>query len=125
MRHLLGLETASRDDLESLLDDADGFVEVLDRPIPKVPALRGKTVATVFFEPSTRTRLSFERAAKALSADTLSFSHDGDRTVLRYEADIRLKWPYRIVEPFLGSKFDSLGDEAEAGLTEALANISK
>ena len=74
MRHLLGLEEAGRDDIESLLDDADGFVEVLDRPIPKVPALRGKTVATVFFEPSTRTRLSFERAAKALSADTLSFS---------------------------------------------------
>ena len=74
MRHLLGLEEATRDELESLLDDADGFVEVLDRPIPKVPALRGKTVATVFFEPSTRTRLSFERAAKALSADTLSFS---------------------------------------------------
>ncbi len=74
MRHLLSLEDAARDDLESILDDADGFVEVLDRPIPKVPALRGKTVATVFFEPSTRTRLSFERAAKALSADTLSFS---------------------------------------------------
>ena len=74
MRHLLGLEGAPREDLESILDDADGFVEVLDRPIPKVPALRGKTVATVFFEPSTRTRLSFERAAKALSADTLSFS---------------------------------------------------
>ncbi|HSG80079.1 MAG TPA: aspartate carbamoyltransferase catalytic subunit [Acidimicrobiia bacterium] len=74
MRHLLGLEGASRDDIESILDDADGFVEVLDRPIPKVPALRGKTVATVFFESSTRTRLSFERAAKALSADTLSFS---------------------------------------------------
>ncbi len=74
MRHLIGLEEATRDELESILDDADGFVEVLDRPIPKVPALRGKTVATVFFEPSTRTRLSFERAAKALSADTLSFS---------------------------------------------------
>jgi aspartate carbamoyltransferase catalytic subunit len=74
VRHLLGLEDAARDHIESILDDADGFVEVLDRPIPKVPALRGKTVATVFFEPSTRTRLSFERAAKALSADTLSFS---------------------------------------------------
>ncbi|MDX1691089.1 MAG: aspartate carbamoyltransferase catalytic subunit [Acidimicrobiia bacterium] len=74
MKHLLGLEDATRDDLEAILDDADGFVDVLDRPIPKVPALRGKTVATVFFEPSTRTRLSFERAAKALSADTLSFS---------------------------------------------------
>ncbi len=74
MRHLLTVEGLDRADLETILNDADGFVEVLERPIPKVPALRGKTVATVFFEPSTRTRLSFERAAKALSADTMSFS---------------------------------------------------
>lgn len=56
------------------MDDAEEFVEVLRRPIPKVPALRGKTVATLFFEPSTRTRMSFEKAAKSLSADTMSFS---------------------------------------------------
>ncbi len=74
MRHLLSTDGLDRADLETILNDADGFVEVLERPIPKVPALRGKTVATVFFEPSTRTRLSFERAAKALSADTMSFS---------------------------------------------------
>jgi aspartate carbamoyltransferase catalytic subunit len=63
-----------RTELEDLLDEADAFSEVLTRPIPKVPALRGKTVATMFFEPSTRTRMSFEKAAKALSADTMSFS---------------------------------------------------
>ena len=74
MKHLLTMEGAERATLESLLDDADEFFEVMHRPIPKVPALRGKTVATMFFEPSTRTKLSFERAAKALSADTLSFS---------------------------------------------------
>jgi aspartate carbamoyltransferase catalytic subunit len=74
MRHLLTMEDLERGVIESLLDDADAFVEVLQRPIPKVPALRGKTVATMFFEPSTRTRMSFERAAKALSADTVSFS---------------------------------------------------
>jgi aspartate carbamoyltransferase catalytic subunit len=74
MKHFLGTDDVTRDDLESLLDLADEFVEVLGRPIPKVPALRGKTVAMLFFEPSTRTRLSFERAAKALSADTMSFS---------------------------------------------------
>ncbi len=77
MRNLLTLEGVPRDELEAILDDADGFVEVLRRPIPKVPALRGKTVATLFFEPSTRTKLSFERAAKALSADTMSFSASG------------------------------------------------
>ncbi len=74
MRHLLTTEGMERTALESLLDDADAFTEVLRRPIPKVPALRGKTVATLFFEASTRTRMSFEKAAKALSADTMSFS---------------------------------------------------
>ncbi len=74
MRHLLTIEGMSRGDLEDILDLADEFVEVLERPIPKVPTLRGATVATLFFEPSTRTRLSFERAAKALSADVLTFS---------------------------------------------------
>jgi aspartate carbamoyltransferase catalytic subunit len=74
MRHFIDIGDLERGDLESLLDEADGFVEVLERPIPKVPALRGKTVTTAFFEPSTRTRLSFERAAKALSADTMSFA---------------------------------------------------
>ncbi len=74
MKNLLTMEGVDRTTLDSLLDDADEFFEVIHRPIPKVPALRGKTVATMFFEPSTRTKLSFERAAKALSADTLSFS---------------------------------------------------
>ncbi len=74
MRHLLDIADLDRADLEGVLDDADGFVDVLARPIPKVPALRGKTVTTAFFEASTRTRLSFERAAKSLSADTMTFS---------------------------------------------------
>lgn len=74
MKHLLTMEGLERSALEGLLDTADEFVDVLHRPIPKVPALRGKTVATLFFEASTRTRMSFEKAAKALSADTMSFS---------------------------------------------------
>ncbi len=74
MRHLLDIADLTRADLEGILDDADGFVDVLARPIPKVPALRGKTVTTAFFEASTRTRLSFERAAKTLSADTMTFA---------------------------------------------------
>jgi len=74
MNHFLSTEDTTREELTELLDDAESFVEVLDRPIPKVPALRGKTVATMFFEPSTRTKLSFEKAAKALSADIMSFS---------------------------------------------------
>ncbi len=63
-----------RRDLEEMLDLADEFNEVLARPIPKVPALQGKLVANLFFENSTRTRLSFERATRALSADVMSFS---------------------------------------------------
>ncbi len=74
MNDFLTVEGLSKDELTSLLDLSDEFVEVLARPIPKVPALRGRTVAMLFFEPSTRTRMSFERAAKALSADTMSFS---------------------------------------------------
>lgn len=74
MNHFLTIDGLTADDLNGLLDDADEFVEVLHRPIPKVPALRGKTVATMFFEPSTRTKMSFEKAAKALSADTMSFA---------------------------------------------------
>jgi aspartate carbamoyltransferase catalytic subunit len=72
--HLLTIDGMERSEIEELLDLADEFVEVLARDIPKVPALRGKIVATLFFEPSTRTRLSFEAAAKALSADTMSFA---------------------------------------------------
>ncbi|NND02387.1 MAG: aspartate carbamoyltransferase catalytic subunit [Acidimicrobiia bacterium] len=77
MKHLLTTEDLDRDQLTKLLDTADGMVSILDRDIAKAPALRGKTVATMFFEPSTRTRLSFDKAAKALSADTVSFTASG------------------------------------------------
>ena len=66
--NLLTLHDLDRDAMTGLLDQADEFLEVLDRPIPKVPTLRGKTVAMLFFEPSTRTKLSFDRAARALLA---------------------------------------------------------
>ena len=68
---------ASRRELEDFLDLADEFNRVLARPIPKAPALQGKLVANLFFESSTRTRLSFERAARALSADVMGFSPAG------------------------------------------------
>lgn len=74
MRHLLTIAGMTRPELEDLLELGNEFVDVLDRDIPKVPTLQGATVATMFFEPSTRTRLSFERAARALSADVLSFT---------------------------------------------------
>ncbi len=74
MKHLLSISDLERPAIEQLLDLADHFSEVLHRDIPKVPALRGATVATLFFETSTRTRLSFEKAAKGLSADVLNFT---------------------------------------------------
>ena len=73
----LTTQGASRRELEELLDSADEFNRVLARPIPKAPALQGKLVANLFFENSTRTRLSFERAARALSADVMNFSAAG------------------------------------------------
>jgi aspartate carbamoyltransferase catalytic subunit len=73
-RHLLQLEGMTKQDLELILDTAESFREILDRPIKKVPTLRGKTVLNLFYEPSTRTRISFELAEKRLSADTVSFS---------------------------------------------------
>ncbi len=73
----LDIEGHDRTDLEATLDLADEFIEVLRRPIPRVPALQGKTIAHIFYEASTRTRLSFERAAKALSADVMNFAPSG------------------------------------------------
>ncbi len=76
-KDLLGLEDLSREEILHILDTARGFREVLDRPIKKVPSLRGVTICNAFYEPSTRTRFSFELAAKRLSADTVSFSSTG------------------------------------------------
>ncbi|MCK4301439.1 MAG: aspartate carbamoyltransferase catalytic subunit [candidate division Zixibacteria bacterium] len=73
-RHLLGLEGVPRRDIELILNTAETFREVLDRRIRKVPTLRGITVLNLFYEPSTRTRISFELAEKRLSADTVNFS---------------------------------------------------
>ena len=73
-RHLLSIADLGADGIEEVLRLTDSFVEVSNRAIPKVPALRGKTVVSLFSEDSTRTRLSFETAAKRLSADTMNFS---------------------------------------------------
>lgn len=76
-RHLLGIKDLTPDDIELIMATATEFKEVINRPIKKVPSLRDVTIANVFFENSTRTRLSFELAEKRLSADTLSFSAAG------------------------------------------------
>ena len=73
-KHLLGLENYPAQDIQTIIDTAFSFKEVLDRPIKKVPSLQGKTIVNLFFENSTRTRISFELAQKRLSADTVNFS---------------------------------------------------
>src|SRR4030067_1256166 len=73
-KDLLGIKDLTPKEINFVLDTASGFKDVLARDIKKVPPLRGKTVVNLFFEPSTRTRTSFELAAKRLSADVVNFS---------------------------------------------------
>src|SRR5437868_12800259 len=73
-RHLLGIADLESDEIGLILDTADAMTEIAARAIKKVPTLRGRTVVNLFFEPSTRTRTSFEIAEKRLSADTLSIA---------------------------------------------------
>ncbi len=76
-RHLLSAADLTRDDATLILDTADELARVSDRPVKKLPTLRGRTVVNLFFEDSTRTRISFEAAAKRLSADVINFSAKG------------------------------------------------
>jgi aspartate carbamoyltransferase catalytic subunit len=76
-RHLLGLEGVSAEDILLLLESAESMKEVSERDVKKVPTLRGKTVINLFLESSTRTRISFEIAAKRLSADSINLSASG------------------------------------------------
>jgi aspartate carbamoyltransferase catalytic subunit len=77
MRHLLAIEGMTREEIEKILETADAMLEISQREIKRVPTLRGKTVINVFLEASTRTRVSFEIAAKRLSADAINVSSSG------------------------------------------------
>lgn len=79
-KHLLGLADYSKEDIEYVLEQAKTFREVLDRPVPKVPTLRDKTIVNLFYENSTRTRLSFELAQKRMGADVVNFSTSSSST---------------------------------------------
>ncbi|WP_422362382.1 aspartate carbamoyltransferase catalytic subunit [Reichenbachiella sp.] len=76
-KHLLGIKDLTSDDIQLIFETADNFKDVINRPIKKVPSLRDITIANVFFENSTRTKLSFELAEKRLSADVINFSSSG------------------------------------------------
>lgn len=80
IKHLLGLKDVTKNDIQLILDTATTFREVLERPIKKVPTLKGTTIVNLFYENSTRTRLSFELAEKRLSADTINFATSNSST---------------------------------------------
>ena len=98
MKHLLGIEGLSETDLNGLLSDAENFIEVSEREIKKVPALRGKTIINLFLENSTRTRVSFEIAGKRLSADTINVSSSGS-SVAKGETVLDTVWNLEAMRP--------------------------
>jgi aspartate carbamoyltransferase catalytic subunit len=92
IKHLLSMDQLSAADITQILDTADSLRQVTDRPIKKLPTLRGRTVCNLFFEPSTRTRISFELAAKRLSADVINFSADSKSSVSKGESFKDTAW---------------------------------
>ena len=88
MKHLLGVEGLSRQEVERILDRAESFAEVGKRDIKKVPTLRGRTIVSLFYESSTRTSSSFELAAKRLSADVVSMNGIS----IRNDTTIMIAW---------------------------------
>ncbi|MBD1428268.1 MULTISPECIES: aspartate carbamoyltransferase catalytic subunit [Sphingobacterium] len=135
--HLLGIKDLTEHDIQLILDTAANFKDVLNRPIKKVPSLRDITIANVFFENSTRTRLSFELAEKRLSADTINFAAssssvskgetliDTVNNILAMKVDmIVMRHPYAGAGVFLSKHVDAqivnAGDGAHEHPTQAL-----
>ncbi|MCK9484239.1 MAG: aspartate carbamoyltransferase catalytic subunit [Candidatus Marinimicrobia bacterium] len=140
IKHLLGLEGVPRADISAILDAAFSFREVLERPIKRVPTLQGKTIVNLFFENSTRTRISFELAEKRLSADTVNFSSSGsslakgeslkdtirnlfamkmDAVVMRHSAPGSVK----LLSQFVDAVVINAGDGAHEHPTQALLDM--
>ena len=92
IKHLLSMDQLSASDITSVLDTATSLQQVTDRPIKKLPTLRGRTVCNLFYEASTLTRISFELAAKRLSADVINFSADSKSSVAKGESFKDTAW---------------------------------
>ena len=137
VNHLLGIKDLQREDLELIFITADQFKEVINRPIKKVPSLRDITIANLFFENSTRTKLSFELAEKRLSADVVNFSASGSsvskgetlidtvNNILAMKVDmVVMRHPNPGAAVFLSKNVDSrivnAGDGAHEHPTQAL-----
>lgn len=139
-RHVFDLDDFSRDEIEEILETAERMKEILSREIKQVPVLRGITVLNMFFEESTRTRISFEQAARSLSANVINFSARGSsvekgeslidtvRTIQALGANILVlrHWqagtPYLVAQHFKGSVING-GDGAHAHPTQALLDL--
>ncbi len=139
-KDLLGLEDLSSEHIKLILDTAENFKEVLDRKIKKVPALRGVTIANVFYEPSTRTRMSFELAEKRLSADVINFSkatssvkkgeslRDTLENIQAMKVDIVVmrhgsSGAHKFLSEFLDASIVNAGDGQHAHPTQALLDM--
>ena len=139
-RHFLDLDDFSREEIEEVLQNASAMKQVLQRDIKKVPALRGKTVITLFYEPSTRTRVSFEQAGKILSADVINVSASGSssekgeslrNTALALQAmnadSIVMRHPHSGAPYFLARHLNACvinaGDGGHAHPTQALLDM--
>ena len=137
VKHLLGVKYLNREDIALILQTADTFLDVINRPIKKVPSLRDITIVNLFFENSTRTRLSFELAEKRLSADTLNFTAssssvskgetliDTVNNILSMKVDmVVMRHPQAGAAHFLSEQVDSIivnaGDGAHEHPTQAL-----
>ncbi len=92
IKHLLSMDQLGEQDITRILDTADSLRQVTSRPIKKLPTLRGRTVCNLFYEASTRTRISFELAAKRLSADVINFSADSKSSVAKGESFKDTAW---------------------------------
>src|SRR5918997_1501409 len=92
IKHLLSMDQLTADDISKILDTAENLRQVTDRPIKKLPTLRGRTVCNLFYEASTRTRISFELAAKRLSADVINFTADSKSSVTKGESFKDTAW---------------------------------
>jgi len=140
-RHVLDLDDFTRAEIEAVLDAAEGMREVLGRSIKKVPSLRGKVVMTLFFEASTRTRVSFEQAAKMLSADVINIAAAGSSaekgesllntalTLQAMHADALIirhaqsGAPYLVARHMEGTRVINAGDGRHAHPTQALLDL--
>ncbi len=139
-RHVLDLDDFTRDEIAAVIDKTRAMKEVLHRDIKKAPALRGKTIVTMFYEPSTRTRVSFEQAGKVLSADVINVTGGGSSvekgeslyntalTIQAMSADvIVIRHPHSGAPHFLASRLGSsiinAGDGSHAHPTQALLDL--